>query len=208
MLDPTWTRTCQNRLRALMERENLDLLYLSDARDIYYATGQLLKTTDAAADFPSLAALRADGSSWLVSYTLDGDALVELPGELGQDVLPEVRVRLFELREGHAEVAHPAQAPLGRRRAAGARTAGRASERVARPDDRKRELSGERATSCLESKRFEGSTTRHASPGCAPPGSPELSAPWSLPAGAPLPPTSGAAWPMLGTSPRRTSSTS
>ena len=76
MLDPTWTRTRQDRLRALMERENLDLLYLSDARDIYYATGQLLKTTDAAADFPSLAALRADGSSWLVSHTLDGDALV------------------------------------------------------------------------------------------------------------------------------------
>jgi Xaa-Pro aminopeptidase len=77
MLDPTWTRTRQNRLSALMEQENLDLLYLSDVRDIYYATGQLLKTPDAAADFPSLAALRADGSSWLVSFTQDGDALVD-----------------------------------------------------------------------------------------------------------------------------------
>lgn len=77
MLDLTWTRTRQDRLRALMERENLDLLYLSDIRDIYYATGQLLKTPDAAADFPSLAAIAADGSSWLVSYTMDGDALVD-----------------------------------------------------------------------------------------------------------------------------------
>lgn len=77
MLDPTWTKTRQNRLRALMEQENLDLLYLSDVRDIYYATGQLLKTPDAAADFPSLAALGADGSSWLVSFTQDGDALVD-----------------------------------------------------------------------------------------------------------------------------------
>jgi Xaa-Pro aminopeptidase len=60
-----------------MERENLDLLYLSDLRDIYYATGQLLKTPDAAADFPALAALAANGSSWLVSHTMDGDALVD-----------------------------------------------------------------------------------------------------------------------------------
>lgn len=77
MLDPIWTRTRQDRLRALMEREALDLLYLSDARDIYYATGQLLKTTDAAGDFPSLAAIAADGSSWLVSFTMDGEALVD-----------------------------------------------------------------------------------------------------------------------------------
>jgi Xaa-Pro dipeptidase len=77
MLDPIWTKARQDRLRALMERESLDLLYLSDPRDIYYATGQLLKTPDAAADFPSLAALNANGSSWLVSYTMDGDALVD-----------------------------------------------------------------------------------------------------------------------------------
>jgi Xaa-Pro aminopeptidase len=77
MLEPTWSRTRQDRLRALMEQEHLDLLYLSDSRDIAYATGQLLETPDAAADFPSLAALTADGSSWLVSYTMEGDALVD-----------------------------------------------------------------------------------------------------------------------------------
>lgn len=77
MLDPTWTKSRQERLRALMEREHLDLLYLSDLRDIYYATGQLLKTPDAASDFPALAGLAADGSSWLVCSTMDGDALVD-----------------------------------------------------------------------------------------------------------------------------------
>ncbi len=77
MLDPNWTKIRQDRLRELMEHENLDLLYLSDLRDISYATGQLLKTPDAAADFPALAALAADGTSWLVSHTMDGDALVD-----------------------------------------------------------------------------------------------------------------------------------
>ncbi len=77
MLDPVWTKARQVRLRALMERENLDLLYLSDPLDIYYATGQLLETHDAAGNFPSLAAFRADGSSWLVSFTMEGDALVD-----------------------------------------------------------------------------------------------------------------------------------
>ena len=76
MLDPTWTRTRQDRLRTLMEDQHLDILYLSDLRDIYYATGQLLTVPDAAADFPALFALAADGSSWLVSHTMDGDALV------------------------------------------------------------------------------------------------------------------------------------
>jgi Xaa-Pro aminopeptidase len=77
MLDPNWTKTRQDRLRELMERENLDLLYLSDLRDISYATGQLLKTPDASADFPALSALAADGTSWLVSHTMEGDALVD-----------------------------------------------------------------------------------------------------------------------------------
>lgn len=77
MLDPNWTRSRQDRLRALMEEKNLDLLYLSDVRDISYATGQLLKIPDAAADFPSFAAISADGSSWLVSSTMDGSALVD-----------------------------------------------------------------------------------------------------------------------------------
>ena len=76
MLDPSWCRTRQDRLRALMEREKLDLLYLSDPRDIYYATGLLLNPPDAAANFPALFALFADGSSWLASHRMDGDALV------------------------------------------------------------------------------------------------------------------------------------
>ncbi|MEZ4530825.1 MAG: M24 family metallopeptidase [Thermomicrobiales bacterium] len=75
MLDPTWTKSRQDRLRALMERERLDLLYLSDQRDILYATGQLLNLPDAAGSFPALFALAADGSSWLVSHTMEGDAL-------------------------------------------------------------------------------------------------------------------------------------
>ena len=76
MLDPTWTTTRQDRLRALMEAQNLDLLFLSDQRDIYYATGQLLNPPDAAAIFPALLGLSSDGTSWLVSHTMDGDALV------------------------------------------------------------------------------------------------------------------------------------
>ena len=59
-----------------MESQQLDMLYLSDVRDIYYATGQLLTVPDAAADFPAMFALAADGSSWLVSHTMEGDALV------------------------------------------------------------------------------------------------------------------------------------
>lgn len=76
MLDPTWTKARQDRLRALMEVENLDVLYLSDVRDIYYATGQLLTVPDAAGNFPALFALSAGGSSWLVSHTMEGEALV------------------------------------------------------------------------------------------------------------------------------------
>jgi len=76
MLDPTWTQARQNRLRALMEAQNLDIVYLSDLRDIYYATGQLLNVPDPAANFPALCALAADGSSWLISHTMDGDALI------------------------------------------------------------------------------------------------------------------------------------
>ncbi len=76
MLDPTWTQTRQDRLRAHMEAQNLEILYLSDARDIYYATGQLLTVPDAAADFPALFALAAEGSSWLISHTMQGDGLV------------------------------------------------------------------------------------------------------------------------------------
>jgi Xaa-Pro aminopeptidase len=59
-----------------MEAKNLDLLFLSDQRDIYYASGQLLNPPDAAANFPALLALASDGSSWLVSHTMEGDALV------------------------------------------------------------------------------------------------------------------------------------
>jgi hypothetical protein len=76
MLDPTCTQTRQNRMRALMDAQNLDILYLSDVRDIYYGTGQLLTVPDPAAHFPALFALAADGSSWLVSHTMEGDALV------------------------------------------------------------------------------------------------------------------------------------
>jgi Xaa-Pro aminopeptidase len=76
MLDQTWTQTRQNRMRALMDAQNLDILYLSDVRDIYYGTGQLLTVPDPAAHFPALFALAADGSSWLVSHTMEGDALV------------------------------------------------------------------------------------------------------------------------------------
>ncbi|MCA9859585.1 MAG: aminopeptidase P family protein [Thermomicrobiales bacterium] len=77
MLDPTWTRTRQDRFRALMEAQDLDLIYLTDVRDIFYATGQLLTVPDPAAHFPALAALHTDGTSWLVSHTMDGDALVD-----------------------------------------------------------------------------------------------------------------------------------
>lgn len=77
MLDPQWCRTRQNRLLGLMERERLDLLYLSDPRDIYYATGLRLGFPDAAAEFPALFALAADGSSWLASHRMDGDAVVD-----------------------------------------------------------------------------------------------------------------------------------
>ncbi len=76
MLDPAWCQIRQNRLRDLMEREQLDVLYLSDQRDIMYATGLALNPTDAAADFPALFALHADGSSWLASHRMDGDAVV------------------------------------------------------------------------------------------------------------------------------------
>ncbi|TXG83433.1 MAG: hypothetical protein E6R14_05985, partial [Thermomicrobiales bacterium] len=76
MLDSNWTQTRQDRLRALMERENLDLLYLSDQRDIYYATGQLPNPPDPPGSFPALVALVADGSSWLVGHPMEGDALV------------------------------------------------------------------------------------------------------------------------------------
>ncbi len=76
MLDPIWTKIRQDRLRALMEAQHLDILYLSDVRDIYYATGQLLTVPDAAANFPALFALAADGNWWLVSHTMEGNALV------------------------------------------------------------------------------------------------------------------------------------
>ncbi len=77
MLDPTWTKARQDRLRALMEAQHLDILYLSDVRDIYYATGQLLTVPDPAAQLPGASSRStADGSSWLVSHTMEGDALV------------------------------------------------------------------------------------------------------------------------------------
>jgi Xaa-Pro aminopeptidase len=77
MLDPTWTKARQDRLRGLMDAQNLDLLFLSDQRDISYAAGQLLNPPDAAAIFPAVLALASDGASWLVSHTMDGDALVD-----------------------------------------------------------------------------------------------------------------------------------
>lgn len=77
MLEPHWCHIRQNRLRDLMEREQLDLLYLSDPRDIYYATGLALNPPDAAADFPALFALAADGASWLASHRMDGEAVAD-----------------------------------------------------------------------------------------------------------------------------------
>lgn len=77
MLDPIWTQARQNRLRSFMETQNLEILFLSDLRDIFYASGQLLNPPDAAAVFPALMALEANGDSWLVSHTMDGDALVQ-----------------------------------------------------------------------------------------------------------------------------------
>lgn len=76
MLDPNMCETRQDRLRALMESEHLDLLYLSDQRDIYYATGLLLNPPDAAGNFPALFALSAGGTSWLASHRMDGEARV------------------------------------------------------------------------------------------------------------------------------------
>ncbi len=101
MLDATWTQTRQDRLRALMEAQNLDILYLSDVRDIYYATGELLTVPDAAANFPALFALTADGASWLVSHTMDGDALVTqryaYDPALAATMNPDPMIRLNEV---------------------------------------------------------------------------------------------------------------
>lgn len=76
MLDPIWTAARQERLRGLMESQQLDLLVLTDQRDIYYATGQLLNPPDPPGTFPALFGLPAVGDSWLVSHTMEGDALV------------------------------------------------------------------------------------------------------------------------------------
>lgn len=77
MLDQTACRARQNRLRTLMERNRLDVLYLSDQRDILYATGLLLNLPDPPGTFPGLFALHADGSTWLAGHTMDGDAAVD-----------------------------------------------------------------------------------------------------------------------------------
>lgn len=101
MLDPKWSQVRQDRLRALMEQQGLDLLFLSDVRDILYATGELLTLPDAAGNFPALFAIASDGSSWLVSHTTEGAALVSqrfaYEPSLAATMNPDAMTRLSEV---------------------------------------------------------------------------------------------------------------
>jgi Xaa-Pro aminopeptidase len=64
----------QDRFRALLERRGLDAAILFDANEIFYLTGFLIS------DFlaqPALLYIEADGSSFLVCATDEGEALVD-----------------------------------------------------------------------------------------------------------------------------------
>jgi Xaa-Pro dipeptidase len=64
-------RVRQERFRRMLEREDIDAAVISDPRDIYYLTGLLLDR------FPALLYVETEDLSWLVSHTMEGEALVD-----------------------------------------------------------------------------------------------------------------------------------
>lgn len=71
MLTMDGCRVRQERFRRMLEKNDLDAAVISDPREIYYLTGLLLER------FPALLYVETEGSSWLVSHTMDGEALVD-----------------------------------------------------------------------------------------------------------------------------------
>lgn len=61
----------QERFRRLLEKHDVDAALISDPRDIYYLTGLLLER------FPALLYIETEDSCWLVSHTMEGEALVD-----------------------------------------------------------------------------------------------------------------------------------
>lgn len=71
MLTMDGCRVRQERFRRMLERRDLDAALISDPLDIYYLTGLLLER------FPALLYMETEDSCWLVSNTMDGEALVD-----------------------------------------------------------------------------------------------------------------------------------
>jgi Xaa-Pro dipeptidase len=71
MLTMDGCRVRQERFRRMLEREDVDAAIIFDVRDIYYLTGLLLER------FPALLYVETEGETWLVSHTMDGEALVD-----------------------------------------------------------------------------------------------------------------------------------
>jgi Xaa-Pro aminopeptidase len=64
-------RVRQERFRRMLEQQDLDGAVISDTREIYYLTGLLIER------FPALLYIETEGESWLVSHTMEGEALVD-----------------------------------------------------------------------------------------------------------------------------------
>ncbi|MBK36054.1 MAG: hypothetical protein CME26_11080 [Gemmatimonadetes bacterium] len=93
----------QARLRAALAADGIDVAVITDQREIYYLTGELLCNYPSF-PFPSLLYFKTEGGSWLASHVEDGPALVDERVTYGWNELytmnPDLTVCLNEAVRG------------------------------------------------------------------------------------------------------------